>query len=262
MHKMLSEATRSSSNGPGISFARLESSLKAINMFYQGIADLRGRRLLSSAKSLARVSTTYLAALFANKSECIHSSQASSVFTSLTLDIDMLPKALAETTSDGHAQATARSLVKFYRCAQLACKIARHLGLVLQLAPPYRVIASLARRSLDERTFEFTRGLFPLIGSSRVSFTGSYVSARMIRWFASRLTRHNLARLESNIGFAATLAICAPLARFASRIEEHQNPTPFPGSLHEHDNRDRPALTSGVLHRHRTRPVCAASAVF
>ena len=112
---MLSEATRSSSNGPGISFARLESSLKAINMFYQGIADLRGRRLLSSAKSLARVSTTYLAALFANKSECIHSSQASSVFTSLTLDIDMLPKALAETTSDGHAQATARSLVKFYR---------------------------------------------------------------------------------------------------------------------------------------------------
>jgi hypothetical protein len=151
-----------------------------------------------------------------------HSGQASSVFTSLTLEIDMLPKAVAETASNGHAQATAGSLVKFYCVRQLACKIARHLGLVLQRAP--RAIVS----SLDERTFEFTRGLFPLIGRSRISFTGSYVSARMIRWFASRLTRHNLARLESNIAFAATLAICAPLARFASRIEERQNPRRFP----------------------------------
>jgi hypothetical protein len=86
---------------------------------------------------------------------------------------------------------------------------------------------NLAGRSLDERTFEFTRGLFPLIGRSRISFTGSYISAPLIRWFASRLTRHNLARLESNIAFAATLAICAPLARFASRIEERQNPRRF-----------------------------------
>jgi len=86
---------------------------------------------------------------------------------------------------------------------------------------------NLAGQSLDEWTFEFRRGLFPLIGHSRISFTSSFAGARMIRWFASRLTRHNLARLESNIAFAATLAICAPLARFASRIEERQNPRRF-----------------------------------
>jgi hypothetical protein len=86
---------------------------------------------------------------------------------------------------------------------------------------------NLAGRALDERTFEFTRGLFPLIGGARISFTGSYMSALIIRWFASRLTRHNLARLGSNLAFAATLAICAPLARFASRIEERQNPRRF-----------------------------------
>ena len=66
---------------------------------------------------------------------------------------------------------------------------------------------NLAGRSLDERTFEFTRGLFSLIGRSCISFTGSYVSARIIRWFASRLMRHNLAAFENNIAFAATLAI-------------------------------------------------------
>ena len=86
---------------------------------------------------------------------------------------------------------------------------------------------NLAGRALDERTFEFTRGLFPLIGGAQISFTGSYMSALIIRWFASRLTQHNLARLGSNLAFAATLAICAPLARFASRIEERQNPRRF-----------------------------------
>ena len=114
MHKMLSKATRSSPIGPAYFLVRPESSLKAINIFHRGIADLRGRRLLSSAKNLARVSTACLAALRANKSECIHSGQASSVFTSLTLEIDILPKAVAETASNGHARATARSLVKSY----------------------------------------------------------------------------------------------------------------------------------------------------
>ena len=76
-------------------------------MFHQGIADLRRRRLLSSAKSLARVSAACLAALRANKSECVHSERAPSVFSSLTLEIDMLPKAVAETASNGHGQATA-----------------------------------------------------------------------------------------------------------------------------------------------------------
>jgi hypothetical protein len=93
--------------------------------------------------------------------------------------------------------------------------------------PNHSLRDNLAGRALDEWTFEFTRELFPLIGGARISFTGSYMSALLIRWFASRLTRHNLARLGSNLAFAATLAICAPLARFASRIEERQNPHRF-----------------------------------
>ena len=121
---------------------------------------------------------------------------------------------------------------------------------------------NLAGRSLDEQTFEFTRGLFPLIGRSRISFTGSYIGALIIRGFASRLTRHNLARLESNIAFAATLALCAPLARFASRIEERQNPRRFPAHCTSMNNRDRPPLTSSTLHHLRMRSVCAGSAVF
>ena len=87
---------------------------------------------------------------------------------------------------------------------------------------------NLARRSLDERCFEFTRGLFPLVGRSRISFAGSCLGALIIRWFTRRLARHNLARLPSNIAFAATLAAFAPLARFASWIEERRNPRRLP----------------------------------
>jgi hypothetical protein len=87
---------------------------------------------------------------------------------------------------------------------------------------------NLAGRSLDERTFEFTRDLFPLVGRSRISFTGSYIGALIIRRFANRLARHNLARLPSNIAFAVGLAVFAPLARLASRIEERRNPRRLP----------------------------------
>jgi len=174
----------------------------------------------------------------------------------------MLPKAVAETASNGHAQATAGSLVKFYCVRQLACKIARHLGLVLQLAPPYRVIVTLARRSLDERTFEFTRGLFPLIGRSRISFTGSYVSARMIslvRELAdatqSRPPREQHRICSDPRDLRTARSVCL-------QDQGTSKPSPVPSSLHEHDNRNRPPLTNDVLHHHRMRSVCAASAVF
>jgi len=90
-----------------IYFAGSESSLRAVNAFYQGLAGLRTRRLLPAVMGLARVSIACLAALRASKSECIHSRRAPSAFTSLTLEIDVRPKAGAEMAHNGHARATA-----------------------------------------------------------------------------------------------------------------------------------------------------------
>lgn len=87
---------------------------------------------------------------------------------------------------------------------------------------------NLAARTLDEDTFAFTRGLFPLVGRSRISFSGSLVSASIIRWYTSRLARHNLARPASMIALAATLAVCAPLSRLMAKLEEKRNPHLFP----------------------------------
>jgi hypothetical protein len=88
-------------------FAGSEDSLRAVNAFHEGIAGLRTRRLLPAARGLARVSTACLAALRASKSERIHSQRAPSVFTSLTLEIDVLPRAGSEIAGNGHAQVTA-----------------------------------------------------------------------------------------------------------------------------------------------------------
>ena len=87
---------------------------------------------------------------------------------------------------------------------------------------------NLAARSLDERTFEFTRGLFPLVGRSRIRFSGCYIGGMTVRWYAISLARHNLARLASNLAFAATLAVLAPLARLATWIEERRLPQLLP----------------------------------
>jgi hypothetical protein len=87
---------------------------------------------------------------------------------------------------------------------------------------------NLAARPLDAETFTFTRGLFPLVGGSRISFSGSLISASLIRWYASRLARHNLARPSSIIALAATLAICAPLSRLVAKLEQRRNPRLFP----------------------------------
>jgi hypothetical protein len=74
-----------------IYFAGSESSLRAVNAFYHGLAGLRTRRLLPAVRGLAGVSIACVTALRASKSECIHSRRAPSVFTSLTLEIDVLP---------------------------------------------------------------------------------------------------------------------------------------------------------------------------
>jgi len=87
---------------------------------------------------------------------------------------------------------------------------------------------NLMGRALDERTFEFTRGLFPLVGRSRISFGGSYVGALAMRWFAKKLARHNLARPASSVALAASLPVWAPLARLAAGIEKRRNARRLP----------------------------------
>jgi hypothetical protein len=85
-----------------------------------------------------------------------------------------------------------------------------------------------AGRALDDRTHEFARRLFPLVGRSRIAFAGSHPGALSMRWFARSLERHNVSRPSSVVMLAATLAICAPLARLASRIEEARQPRRMP----------------------------------
>ena len=121
---------------------------------------------------------------------------------------------------------------------------------------------NLAGRSLDERTFEFTRGLFSLIGRSCISFTGSYVSARIIRWFASRLMRHNLAALRTTSHLQRPSLFLGTARSVCLQDRRMSKPAPIPGSLHEHDRRSRPPSTSDALHRDMMRSVCAASAAF
>jgi len=121
---------------------------------------------------------------------------------------------------------------------------------------------NLAGRSLDERTFEFTRGLFSLIDRSRISFTGSYVSARIIRWFASSLMRHNLAALRTTSHLQRPSLFLRTARSVCLQDRRTSKPAPIPGSLHEHDRRSRPPLTSDALQHDRMRSVCAASAVF
>jgi hypothetical protein len=85
-----------------------------------------------------------------------------------------------------------------------------------------------AGRVLDDWTHEFARGLFPVIGRSKIAFAGSYPGALSMRWFANGLEHHNISRPSSVISLGATLAICAPLARLASLIEERRGPYRMP----------------------------------
>ena len=83
-------------------------------------------------------------------------------------------------------------------------------------------------RPLDAWTFDFTRKLFPLVGTSRILLSGSAFGALAMGWFARMLERHNM---SSNFGLAivaATLAVCAPLARLGTWIEERRSPLTLP----------------------------------
>jgi hypothetical protein len=87
---------------------------------------------------------------------------------------------------------------------------------------------NIAGRALDELTYEFTRGLFPLRGRSDIAFAGSYPGALCARWFTTRVQRFNISRPAAVVGLAVTLAICAPLARLAAFLERRRPPHRLP----------------------------------
>lgn len=67
--------------------------------------------------------------------------------------------------------------------------------------------ANLSRQDLAAHTHEFTKTLFPLIGRSAISFSGSVWSANSMRWcrFATRLASRRGGSLPA--GFAAAISI-------------------------------------------------------
>jgi hypothetical protein len=81
--------------------------------------------------------------------------------------------------------------------------------------------------SLDRWAVPFTKTLFPLAGTSRVSFTGSRIAAFNMRLF-SRMYR----RLSFNhfglFRIACTLICCALLARISEFFEQNKNPWTLP----------------------------------
>jgi hypothetical protein len=87
---------------------------------------------------------------------------------------------------------------------------------------------NLSGRKLDQWTFEFTRGLFPLTGRSQIAFAGSLPGALGVRWFTRALQRCNIGVPIGIITLAAMLAVCAPLAFIASWLERWREPQSLP----------------------------------
>jgi hypothetical protein len=93
------------------------------------------------------------------------------------------------------------------------------------LAADCRIVVAyhnLSGRPIDQWTYEFTMGLFPLCGRSEIALAGSYPGALSVRWFASGLRRHNVGVLAGLLGLAANLAVCAPLARLGWWLEQRR----------------------------------------
>jgi hypothetical protein len=99
------------------------------------------------------------------------------------------------------------------------------------LAENARVIVfhhNASGQALDALTYEFTRGLFPLVGRSEIAFAGSRPGSLAMRWFAAGLARFNISRPTSVLRLAAVLSVCAPLARMAAWLEPRRPPHVLP----------------------------------
>jgi hypothetical protein len=81
-------------------------------------------------------------------------------------------------------------------------------------------------RNLDASIYSFTRGTFPLFGTSRISFTGSWSGT-----FAARLFERTLNRAASRgtlLVLALTLGLAAPFARLAAYRESRRSRQQYP----------------------------------
>ncbi len=128
-------------------------------------------------------------------------------------------------------QTSARSWIRSVRCCVAAA----------------RIVVFLHNRdfhALNEHTFAFTSTLFPIIGKSRISFTGSLPAALAVRWFVRSLTRRRTSRLFTLVSLAAALFVCAPLARLAATIERRPGAKELPQALHGDDDRNRARVIS------------------
>ncbi len=83
-------------------------------------------------------------------------------------------------------------------------------------------------RPLDAWTSEFTKRLFPLVGASRIFLAGSTCGALAMRWFARMLERHDMSSSRGLAIIIATLAVCGPLARIGTWIEDRRSPQALP----------------------------------
>jgi hypothetical protein len=94
------------------------------------------------------------------------------------------------------------------------------------LAPNGRVVVvyhNLSGRAIDQWTYEFAAGLFPLFGRSEIALAGSYPGALSVRWFTRALRRHNVGVPAGLLALATTLAVCAPLARLGWWLEQRRD---------------------------------------
>jgi hypothetical protein len=87
---------------------------------------------------------------------------------------------------------------------------------------------NLAGRAIGQWTYEYTLGLFPLAGRSHIALAGSYPGALSLRWFTRALRRHNIGALSGLLGLAASLALCAPLARLGWWLEQRRETQRLP----------------------------------
>ena len=75
---------------------------------------------------------------------------------------------------------------------------------------------------LDPWTPELAEGLFPAIGTSRITFSGSLPGSLASRWYASVLDRFRGLQLRGMIERAVALTVCGALGLVATMIERNR----------------------------------------
>ena len=115
----------------------------------------------------------------------------------------------------------ADDLVKFRKMLELIRPLLTEPSRIVVVHHPFG-------QAIDQWTYNFTIGLFPLVGRSQIAFAGSYLGALSVRWFTRALQRHNVAVPAGILSLAAILAVCAPLARLGSWAEQRREAQVLP----------------------------------